>query len=397
MLPFARCMHRVLPTFIPGAPRRPHGRRGVSLALAAAALVLAGVEQTSCSKPAVAAVRKDTPVPPTPGVVRIAASSRDFVRVEAVGGGEGGTETVTAPARVDFKEGALTKLGAPLNGRVTAVLVRTGDRVRSGQALVTLDCPDAAAARTSVTSARASLREARADLERQRRMLDEGVGIERESLAAETRVKELESDLARAEAGAAFAGPGTGGVVAVAAPISGTVVALAATPGMTVQAGAEVVDVGDPSALWIVADVFEKDVPILREGALARVDLASHQGPLDGRVASIGAVVATGLRTAPVRITLPGPAGSLRPGMYGRAEIAAAGGFGITLPAEAVLVKGRETIVYVEQGASTFVRRSVVVAPPVNGRIPVVSGLSAGERVATRGALLLDGAADQIL
>jgi cobalt-zinc-cadmium efflux system membrane fusion protein len=389
-------MHRFLPAFIPGAPRRPLGRRGVSLALAGV-MGLALAALTSCSKPAVAAIRRDTPVPPAPGVVRIARSSRDFIRVETVGGGEGGAETVTAPARVDFRDGALSKLGAPLNGRVTAVLVRTGDRVRKGQTLVTLDCPDAAAARTSVTAARASLREARADLERQHRMLDEGVGVEREGLAAETHVKELESELARAEAGAAFAGPGTGGVVEIAAPTAGTVVALAATPGMTVQAGADVVDVGDPTELWIVADVFEKDVPLLREGALARVDLESHQGPLDGRVASIGAVVSTGLRTAPVRITLPVSPGSLRPGMYGRAEIAAGGGYGITLPAEAVLVKGKQTIVYVEQGASTFVRRSVVVAPPVNGRIPVVSGLSAGERVATRGALLLDGAADQLL
>jgi cobalt-zinc-cadmium efflux system membrane fusion protein len=391
-------MHRFLSTSLPGAPRRPGGRRGASLAAAATGVLLLAGCATSCSKPAAAAVRRDAPAPDAPGVVRIGQSSRDFIRVESVGGnGAAATTTVSAPARVDFRDGALSKLGAPLNGRVTKVLVRTGDRVRKGQTLVALDCPDAAAARTSVTAARASLREARADVERQHRMLDEGVGVERESLAAETRVKELESELARSEAGAAFAGPGSGGAVEVIAPLSGTVIALAATAGMTVQAGTEVVDVGDPSALWIVADVFEKDVPLLREGALARVDLASHQGPLDGRVASIGAVVATGLRTAPVRITLQVSPGSLRPGMYGRAEIAAEGGYGITLPAEAVLVKGKETIVYVEQGASTFVRRSVVVAPPVNGRIPVVSGLRAGERVATRGALLLDGAADQIL
>lgn len=354
---------------------------------------------SGCSAPATATAQteRELPQPLPDGVVQIAEASRPFVVVEAVGG-DTGDAVLTAPARVEFREGAVARIGAPLNGRVTAVHVQTGTRVRAGAPLVTLDSPDAAVAHSAVEAVTASLREARLGMERERRMLAQGIGIEREALGAETRVAELESELARAQSGTSFVGDGSGGTVVLRAPISGTVVTLAATVGMTVQQGADpLVELGDPAALWIVADVFERDVPLLRDGAAARVELASIQGTLEGRVSSIGAVGASGLRTVPVRITLSSTAGLLRPGMYGRAEIAIATQGSLTLPAEAVLVKGKDTVVYVEQSPTRFVRRSVVVTQPAGGRVRVLSGLDAGERVVTRGALLLDGAANQLL
>jgi cobalt-zinc-cadmium efflux system membrane fusion protein len=83
--------------------------------------------------------------------------------------------------------------------------------------------------------------------------------------------------------------------------------------------------------------------------------------------------------------------------MYGRASIDSSDA-GVTLPVNAVLIEeGKDPVVYVQKDALTFVRRPVVVARPVEGRVQIVSGLSAGEKVVVRGALLLDGAADQLL
>src|SRR5262249_43696861 len=158
-------------------------------------------------------------------------SSRPFIEVERAGS-QVNDGTVTAPARVEFREGAVSKIGATLSGRVVAVHVRTGDHVEQGAPLASLECPDAAAARSAVDAANASLREARVALEREERMLSQGVGVERDKLAAETRVAELESDLAKAHAAAAFAGPGADGQVELRSPIHGTVISLAATVGM---------------------------------------------------------------------------------------------------------------------------------------------------------------------
>ena len=118
---------------------------------------------------------------------------------------------------------------------------------------------------------------------------------------------------------------------------------------------------------------------------------------MEGRVTSVGTVVASGLRTAPVFLTIDTHGASLRPGMYGRVEIDAADA-GLTLPVSAVLIKdGKEPVVYVQKDPLTFVRRRVVVAQPVEGRVQIVSGLSPGEKVVVRGALLLDGSLDQLL
>jgi len=337
--------------------------------------------------------------PSEPGaeaIIAVRESSRPFLTVESVRA-DGGSSAIQAPARVAFRDGAVSEVGPPFAGRVVGVHVRTGDQVRRDDPLVTLDSPEAASVRTSMASATASLREARAALDRERRMLEKGVGIERDRLAAETRVSELEAELSRARVTAALAGTGEGATLILRAPIAGTVTRLNATVGMAFQQGPEpLLEIGDPSALWIVADVFERDLPLVREGARAVVEMPSLNGPIEGRVSSVGAIVTAGLRTAPVRVTLESDGRRLRPGMYGRVRIVSEGS-GVTLPAEAVLIDGTASFVYVETAPLTFERRAVEVALPVAGQVHVLSGVSPGERVVVRGALLLDGAADQLL
>ena len=354
---------------------------------------------SACSAPAAAGKpARDVEEPQKDGVVHIREASKPFIATETVSGARTG-ESVTAPARVDFRDGAVSQLGAPLDGRIVKVHVQIGDRVREGDPLLTLDCPDAAEMRAAVETSTASLREARSALDRQNRMLQQGVGIERDRIAAETRVSGLEAELARVQADVAFIGTGTGTSVVVRAPINGIVISRRATLGMTVPKGGEpIVEVGDPSAVWIVADVFERDLSMVREAARVHVELSSLTGALDGHVTSIGTVVATGLRTAPVRIAIEHPPVALRPGMYGRVQIDS-GAVDLTLPTEAILIRdGKESFVYVEQDPLTFVRRPVVVAQhAVDGRVRIVSGIAPGDKVVIRGALLLDGSADQLL
>jgi membrane fusion protein, heavy metal efflux system len=329
-------------------------------------------------------------------VVRIRDAQRSFIEVEDVSGARTGS-TVTAPAHVDFRDGAVSQVGAPLEGRVVTVHVLVGQRVRVGDPLVTLDCPDAATMRASATVAQSSLREARLELERQRRMQQEGVGIERNVVAAETKVAVAEAELSRVEAGATSIGNGTASAVVVRAPLAGVVIGRKASVGMAVQRGGDpLVEIGDPSALRIVADVFERDLPHLREGATSRVAFPSDDRRMHARVTSVGTVVASGLRTAPVFLTVDAKGVSLRPGMFGRVEIDVADA-GLTLPVTAVLIKdSKDPIVYLQKDPLTFVRRRVVTAQPVEGRVQIVSGLSPGDKVVVRGTLLLDASADQM-
>jgi cobalt-zinc-cadmium efflux system membrane fusion protein len=99
-----------------------------------------------------------------------------------------------------------------------------------------------------------------------------------------------------------------------------------------------------------------------------------------------------------VRIVVENTPATLRPGMYGRVQIDGVSA-DLSLPTEAILIKdGKESFVYIEKDPLTYMRRTVVVAQhSENGRVRIVSGIAPGEKVVVKGALLLDGSADQLL
>ncbi|HYV18910.1 MAG TPA: efflux RND transporter periplasmic adaptor subunit [Verrucomicrobiae bacterium] len=331
------------------------------------------------------------------GFVHLSQESARYLGTEPVAS-ESESLPLHLPARLEFKDGAVSEIGAPLAGRVNEVLVHSGDRVRAGAPLFLLSCPDAASARTGLATAEAALKEASATAERQARMLEEGVGNARDKLAADMHLEAARAEAERARATTKFIGEGEGADTTVRAPMTGVVLAVKATTGATVEPGGEaLVTVGDPSSVWVVVDVPEHDLPSIVEGGRATVELATMPSPVPAKVISVGAVVERGLRTAPVRMTLEEDPPGLRPGMFGWARLDTTES-SPTLPVEAVLIKdGKESIVYVARDDVTFERRPVVVGRPVEGRVPVVSGLQAGERVVVRGALLLDGSAEQLL
>jgi cobalt-zinc-cadmium efflux system membrane fusion protein len=197
-------------------------------------------------------------------------------------------------------------------------------------------------------------------------------------------------------ASAASIGRGSAASVVVRAPISGTVLIRRASVGVAVEAGGEpLVVVGDPNAVWVVAEVFERELPLVVEGARASVALASVGTPLEATVASVGGEVDPNTRRAHVYLALGDELPlTLRAGMYARVEIEV-GDAGLGIPTASVLVKdGGRTVVFVQRDQRTFLAREVQVGPPVRGRAPVLAGLDRADRIVTRGALLIDGQAD---
>src|SRR5262249_52655439 len=151
------------------------------------------------------------------------------------------------------------------------------------------------------------------------------------------------------------------------------------------------VEIGDPTTLGVVADVFDRDAAMVRIGAEAHVSLPAIEQPLDGHVTYIAPSVSSTLRTVPVRIELDHPMPGLRPGLFGRATISLLED-ALVLPSTAVLVRdGQHTVVYIDEGNATYARRDVQIGPSIEGQVHVISGLQDGERVVVDGALLIDG------
>ncbi|MBX3185277.1 MAG: efflux RND transporter periplasmic adaptor subunit [Polyangiaceae bacterium] len=336
----------------------------------------------------------DGAAPSTDGVT-LNEASRRFIETEAFEAA-GSRAELRLPARVVFRDGAVSNVGAPLAGRVLEVHAQVGDRVAQGAPLVTLGSPDAASARAALTAARAALTAARAAEQRAVSMLEQGVGTERERLDAGLRVAELSAELARARATASLVGAGSGSSVVVRAAMDGTVISRAVTVGAAVADAEELVLLGDPSALWVEADVSERDLSLIQVGQPATLRVPAVRDALIGEVVSVGAVVDAERRTAPVRIALTEPPPVLRPGMFGdvRVSVEVEGG---SVPTRAVLIKdGRDYVVYVASGEG-FQRRAVRPGVTLSGQVQILEGISPGEQVVVAGALLLDAEADQLL
>jgi cobalt-zinc-cadmium efflux system membrane fusion protein len=356
--------------------------------------VAAGCSSTAESQPSFSAPPS---VANSDKSVSVSEQSRAYISVQTVAF-EADAPVVRAPAKLAFRDGAVSQINLPVPGRVTAVHVKTGDKVKAGDPLITLTSPEAAAARAAFAAAQAEHDAARKELARQEQMATSGVGIESDHVSAEAKLRQSDAELARAQTTAGILGGGGGSTIVLRAPIDGTVIARRATVGSVAEPGGEpLIEIGNPRALWVVADVFERDLVQVNEGADVDVELTTGDKPLHGRVMSVGTALSGSTRTATVYIALDSDDAGIRAGMFARATIKAPAGKSIVLPAEAVLVKdGKNYIVFVQKG-DRFVARDVTVGRSVDGRVQILSGLTPGDHVVVKGALLLDTQSEQLL
>lgn len=346
------------------------------------------------------------------GTVRLARQSRPYVVTEKVALGAA-SPVVLAPARIAFRDGAVSQVNLPITGRVTAVHVKTGDPVKAGDPLVTISSPDAAAARAQLAAAAAEHDAAVQEAARQDAMAKSGVGVDSERVTQQAHLRQSEAELARAQTTVTILGGGAGPTVVLRAPIDGTVIARHATVGAVAQPGGDpLIEIGNPSSLWVVAEVFERDLAQVHDGAAVDIELPTRVAAA-GHVVSVGSALTGALRTAPVYIAFDAASGAAagaaaggpgtdaapaRAGMFARAAIKAPAGKTIVLPAEAVLIEdGKTYVVYVRVGDDLFAPRKVDVGRSIDGRVEVLGGVAVGDEVVTRGALLIDGAAEQLL
>jgi membrane fusion protein, heavy metal efflux system len=333
------------------------------------------------------------------GGIEISEPSRPYVVIEAVGS-QNAEVTLRAPARVAFRDSAVSRVGAPIPARVMKLHVKVGDKVKVNDTLATLASPDASGYHAELAAARVELAAAKSTLTRQQEMLAKGVGREYEKVTAEMAVRAAQERVRGAKRDVGLLGKSYGGTVIVASQIDGTVLRRNATVGAQVDPeGDPLFEIGNPKDLWVVADVFQDDLDMIQPGAVVTLELAALAQPVQGTVASIGVLLDTAVRRAPVYIELDTEAReSLRAGMFARALISASAIDGLTVPTDAVLIKdGDKTIVYVERSIGVFEPREVQLGHGFENRVEIISGLRAGERVAMKGALLIDGAANQLL
>jgi Cu(I)/Ag(I) efflux system membrane fusion protein len=177
-------------------------------------------------------------------------------------------------------------------------------------------------------------------------------------------------------------------------PVSGFVTQKAAIQGMKVMPGEKLFDIADLSTLWIVADIYEYELPFVRVGQQARISLSYFPGrAMVSRIDYIYPTISADTRTAKVRLTLQNPKGEFKPQMFTNVEIRISLGSKLVVPESAVIDTGVEQVVYVDRGNGVYEPRVVQVGLRADGAVEVLRGLKSGEKVVSSANFLIDSEA----
>jgi Cu(I)/Ag(I) efflux system membrane fusion protein len=180
-------------------------------------------------------------------------------------------------------------------------------------------------------------------------------------------------------------------LVTITAPRGGAVVHRGVNVGTAVDPSTELLTIADLSRVWVLAEIPEHDIPNVEVGTLATLSFpASGKPAVEAKVEFLYPTLSERTRTLRVRFAIANPSGSLRPGLYGTAELEVAPRSALTVPRDAVVDTGEAQHVFVVQGEGRMAPHPVELGARLEDRVEVIDGLSASDEVVSSGVFLID-------
>jgi membrane fusion protein, copper/silver efflux system len=326
------------------------------------------------------------PTAPPQGPVQLSPAQRQIIGVTY------GTvakrpliKVIRTVGRVEYDERRLSEVTLKIAGWIQDLFVDyTGKRVEKGQPLLTLYSPDLVSAQEEYLLAlrtREELKDSRVP-----RALESA-----ESLVKVSRNRLLLWDLMPVQIRALEESGKPELYQTIYSPISGFVIEKMALKGHRVEPGMPLFKIADLSTLWVHADIYEYELPLIREGQEATITLAYYPGAVwRGTVDYIYPYLETETRTNKIRFVVPNPDQKLKPGMYANMELKVNLGERLVVPESAVLHSGVRKLVFIDRGEGRLEPREVSLGVQAEGYWEVVGGLKEEERIAKSGNFLID-------
>jgi cobalt-zinc-cadmium efflux system membrane fusion protein len=175
------------------------------------------------------------------------------------------------------------------------------------------------------------------------------------------------------------------------APIEGRITERKSTVGEHIGKETEIYTISDPTDLWVLAEVKERDIGAIQVGQETSFTVLAYSGEtFRGKVVLLGNRVETESRTLEVRIDVNNADGRLKPGMFADVEIATTAIKDVlVISDQALQTLEDEQIVFVALSDTRFEKRIVKVGLEQHGRVQIVEGIKEGERVVTEGSFIL--------
>ena len=310
-------------------------------------------------------------------------------------------ETLDLAGKVQADPTKVFRIFPPASGRILELKVKPGDRVQRGQTLAVIDSSDAATARSDFAKAQVEAQRAASAADREKILFDHGAAAEKDYVDARALSDTAVAELARARQRLEILNlspSASTDSVSLLSPAGGVVLNVSAAPGelsRSLETADPLVTIADLSTVWIVGDVYEKDITKIERGKQATVTCDAYPGQQwTGRVDSLFGAIDPATRTLKVRVTLHNGDQRLKPEMFAAIHLRVGAHKAIVVPATAIIHEGQNTAVFVESRGKPE-QRNVTTGQSIDGKVEIVSGLQPGQQVAADGAELLTGGTNE--
>lgn len=295
------------------------------------------------------------------------------------------TRTVRAVGTFAIDERRISTVAPRFEGWIEQLHVNTtGEQVTRGQPLMEVYSPELVTAQQEYLIARRGIeavKEGSPEIQASMRQLMAGALARlRNWDISERELEKLQSEAAVRR------------TVTLRAPANGVVIEKPALKGMRFMPGEALYQIADLSSLWLIADVFEQDLGLVRPGQAAKIMVNAYpERVFNGKVSFFYPTVVAETRTGKVRIELANPGALLKPAMFATVELAAGPRRkALAVPASAVIDSGVRRIVFVQLDQGRFEPREVTLGARADDYVEVLSGIKAGEPVVVAANFLID-------
>ena len=287
--------------------------------------------------------------------------------------------------RVAVDERRLAKVTIKFHGWIERLFVSAvGDRVRKGQELFTIYSPDLVATQEEYLLALQGRKQlGESEFPEVARSSQELLEATRHRLhlwdISEEHIRDLERTKQVTK------------TLPIHSPITGTVIQKEVLQGTHVEPGEELYTIADLSRLWVLADIYEYELPFVKVGQQASVSLSYDPGTvLTGRVGFIYPTLDPKTRTAKVRFELDNAGEKLKPDMYANVELRVDLGTRLSIPQEAIIESGQKQVIFLHHGGGKLEPRLIKTGVKTGEWSEVLEGLKEGDHVVTSANFLID-------
>lgn len=324
--------------------------------------------------------------PMTAGTVRVSAEGQQAIGVHlGVVARLSGTHTLRTTGRVAPNENAVYPLVAGSDGWVRDVRgATTGSLVRKNEVLATFYSPEIVIAQQSWysgldTLGRVSDEQLQAfNDSRVKESVDRQANTLRNLGVSELQLREMQAKRELTQN------------ILVLSPVDGFVLERKASAGVRFDRGFEFFRIADLRQVWILADVYENQLPFIRQGSKTRITSHDQNRGFQAMVSRTEPIFDDATRTLKVRLETDNPGFTLKPGMFVDVEFAVELPPSLVVPADAIVDTGTRKTVFVDRGKGYFEPRQIEAGWRIGGQVEVIKGLMAGEKIVISGTFLID-------